>query len=166
MLYHQEPQKMLPVTRYHFVHQKHSYGMEDIQQQLQRYQSCKTIIKNHLQRLPAGTKVAFRGGGIHADKIMSLLPPDLEVVGVIERSVTERYDLHQRKIFPVAEIPNINVDVMIICSFRYRKEMKAELDNFCGEVIDFYDEFNQKGFRFSKPYYMLQMIDRWITIQD
>lgn len=155
--------KEIPVTRYFFKDEKNVVG--EIEAQLQRYKVCEKLIKERMEKIPKNAKIAFRGGGKHMDEFMQFMPNDREIVCVIEKNATQNFDLKNRKIIPLSQMHEVEFDTVIISSFGFRKEMKKEFIDFDGEVIDFYDIFEKKGYSLSKPYYMMKVFGKWRDIE-
>lgn len=156
----------IPVTRYNFKNGKHSVQLDKLYQSLEMIDKCEKIIKEEFDKLPDNAKIAFRGGGLHMEKFQKLMPKSMTVACVIEKSAVKNYDLQQRKIIPVSQIKQVEFDTVVICSLKYRKEMKQELlELFDGRVIDFYEIFKEKlGSDFEYPYYMIEYLDKKICI--
>lgn len=166
-LYQQNPEQKIPVTRYYFKKKKHSYNYQKVSEQIERYRHCQEIIQNELEQLPPEAKIAFRGGGIHMERIMALMPQNRNVVCVIEKNAAKNYDLQQNNTIPLSQIDEVEFDTVIISSFGYRTEMYQELQNvFHGKIIDFYDLFQKNGYQFKKPYYMIEVLENWVTLTE
>lgn len=162
----QKPNEKVLVTRYYFREGKHSINIKKIESQLLLIEKCEEIIREKFKKLSKNAKIAFRGGGIHMEKYLKLMPKELEVACIIEKNAVQEYDLKHRKIIPVSQMNQIEFDTIVICSFGYKEEMKAELEGkFDGEVIDFYDIINKElGIEFSYPYYMIKFFSKNIVL--
>jgi len=102
-----------------------------------RYWIAQYLIERDLK----GRKIVFRGGGKHTLEMLKFMnDQEYQVVGIVAESVVEEELLAYPKLI-MDDVKNMDVDVIVISSFRYREEMKADVLKYKTgmEVYDLYE---------------------------
>lgn len=131
--------------------------------------SCKNVSKDIFEyfskRILPRSVMVIRGGGLHTEKLLKIISPMLrmkQVEIVVMDKVPKDIELQDEcipVIFPSREIL-LSADYIVISSWKYRKELKNEVDEYCksneneGDVIDIYETLEIDS---SHPFYVNEM---------
>lgn len=110
------------------------------------------LLRDIITRIPEGSVVAMRGGGIHAADMLSALGEDaVKIRYVIDKNKESAKELegpglHFEIIVP-EEMRHKKIDIVIISVFRSREEIKKELmqQGEIYQIVDIYDLLEQRG---------------------
>jgi len=115
----------------------------------------KLLLCMFLKEMLSGKRVIIRGAGRHTDELIRLLPNDCEILGIVANEVrmsgVEGLEVYSS--FDVFE--NMDIDYVLISSYRYAEEMEAELyhTKYREKIFNIYEELEKKGIIFHKEFY-------------
>lgn len=122
------------------------------------YKKVVFLIKEFLCQIPKESKIAIRGGGEHTKYLLEILE-ELKYIDnitcIIDKEL-KQMDGTEYKCISVDDIYKYNIDVIIISSYQYRKEMTMELYNLdkVYEIIDIYDYLYLNNINIQGPFYL------------
>lgn len=164
----QKGENSIDVIRLNFYHNLHNIDYEDFKKQRIRFQKCCNIIRSTLEKLPENSVIAIRGAGEHTKKIMMEFPKNKKVSCIIEKRSDRNLTFRGYPIINEMEIDKYKINTIIIASFKYRKQIKKELEQKYIEqnikIIDFYEYFEREGLFLKKAYYFVKLGGKWITL--
>lgn len=98
-----------------------------------------------------GKTIAIYGGEEQAKVLIPLLPEDISITYVIDQAAKCEFGEH---IYPT-DIHNHKIDIVILCSWYFRKDMLYELhrQSYTGAVIDIYEELKQQKLYLCQPFH-------------
>lgn len=127
------------------------------------------IIRECVDSIPEGCRLAIRGGGIHTLQILMLLDEvqRKKIMYIIDRDkccVAGKYGI---KVITPDQLDEVDLDKIIISSYEHRTAWKNELKCFQNEeVIDIYDVFEKQGLICTKEFYKLNYITTDFMIEE
>lgn len=171
-----------------------SFGLYYIDTVYDKCNQAELLLKSLFKKNLAGKTLAFRGGGETACRLINLMENKNSLKYIIDRNPDNLYG--GIPIISPDEGKNVEVDCLVITSYKYGTLMKQEYSEFCGEIIDIYEYLNQKGlflksvfFSYDvrqnyveifydkqsfeketdlgkKKYYLMRLISRYVNIRD
>ncbi|MGF7143655.1 hypothetical protein HNQ56_002082 [Anaerotaenia torta] len=124
----------------------------------------KTILAD---AIPKKSSIAFLGVGDHTSEIISLLNNEYKIVSIFDKHLfqlkldgvdSSYYEQTEIPLLHSSEINNSKFDVLIISSFRYRQDMKNEIESkyplHTYKVIDIYENLAERGYYFDHPFFL------------
>lgn len=156
------------IKRFYFNNNAFNINYKDFEQQLETINNYKNIIKEVIQMIPNNYKIAIRGAGEHTLKILELIPENKYITCILERKSDRNCDFNGYKVIGMDKIGELNIDVIIISSFKYHQDIKNELNSLYKndkiKIIDFYSIFEEKGIKAKKPFYLAELGGKTIII--
>jgi hypothetical protein len=132
------------------------YHILDSYPEAKKYIIATKLIKQLFQEFPSDSIIALRGGGIHAEQILSVLEPNQrrKVRYIIDKNVDIQLD-NDISTISVDDISLYRIDVIIISSFMFQNDMEIELLNFSESfcVVNLYDYFQKYNLYCEKAFY-------------
>ena len=126
--------------------------------QKQFLQLRKVTIRKYLLGRLRGKKVSIRGAGVHTSELMKLVGDDLRIECIYDPNVSISVfkDTNIPIVNTIAELQKYKVDVILISSFKYRNDMKADMENLMGdiEIVDMYEELRAQGVDIDTEFYI------------
>lgn len=127
----------------------------------QSYVTRKYIVRDYLIDRLEGKSVAIRGAGGHTDQLLGILSDSVvNIICVWDKNVNADTYGGFPVVRNVTDTEMREVDAVLISSWKYRKEMKEDVieeiekNNIKGiEVVDFYEELQQKGIPIDSEYF-------------
>lgn len=131
------------------------------------YDSCADIIWKKWKEISEKKKIAIYGAGIHTQEIFRIIRQPQNLVCIIDQKGKGEV----RFGVPVinnSELEKYQVDVVIISSFKYRKEMRQEIQILYPniQIVDFYDDILKKGIQLQKVFYEGNPGDKYLEINQ
>lgn len=122
------------------------YGIYSIDNKYMLYNKICEILKEYVEGISDDKCIALRGGGEHSLMLLSGLEEAAEKIKYIVEKKNEKNDQFLQETIALKDINNYNIDIIIISSYKYRKEMKQELMDigYKSEIIDIYDLLEEK----------------------
>lgn len=119
--------------------QKHN---EQIEKNAVMVSNKKKLTQYLLQCELRGKRVLLKGAGLHSEELLKIVDKSIiNIVGIQDNRLTQKY-WHDIPVISKENICNNNIDVILISSYYYRKEMTEEMS--CYQDIDIYDIY-EKG---------------------
>ena len=114
--------------------------------------------------IPKGKKIAFRCGGEHTWELIKIIPDSINVQYIIDRSKDAVTNIPGYQYISPEELSSAGVDVVILSSYIYLKELREEAEQYPVNVsvIDIYKYLENNGIELSKAF--CEMDD--ITLED
>lgn len=106
------------------------------------------LVSMLLEKDLSGKKILFKGAGKHTIELLKLMEDKCyQIVGIIADEIKED-KLKKYKRISLNEIESIDADVILISSYKYRDEMKKELEAYVTkfEIYDLYENGIDKEF--------------------
>lgn len=104
-------------------------------------------------------RVAIRTGGIHSDRLLSMLSQKQRgcIHYVIDNNPECRCIKHNIPVVSTSEIPFSSIDVILIASLQLRDEFKAAAKEYPPgiQVVDLYDHLESIGLKCTTPFYSI-----------
>lgn len=114
------------------------------------------VIKELMKSIPDTSKIAIRGGGEHTLKLLELIPNNKNIIGIFDINNAYTNNTGVIKSYPVSDLIKYDIDIIIISSFKYRYEIRKELENNFNKsyiIIDIYDKLAEKGIVLDRVFY-------------
>ena len=116
-------------------------------------QQIHRIVQETIDRIPDGTRIAIRPAGKETKNLLKSYDfSGKNIVGIVNRSDIGS-DFCGYPCFTADAFSSEMCDCMIISAFRYRKEIKEEMEALHIPYIDFHDELEKQGIRLDVSYY-------------
>lgn len=113
-------------------------------------------IREIMKNIPDDSSIAIRGGGEHTAKLLELIPDTKNVIGIFDANSSYTNNSGRIRSYPSNALEDYEVDVVIVSSFKYRSEIRKELEGLETKeliVIDIYDELAKQGIYLEKLFY-------------
>lgn len=112
-------------------------------------------VKQKIISLTKGKKVAFAGAGEHTLRLLDLLNGEVEIGCIVAKE--HKYCFEGIPQLTYDQLPEQRVDVVVISSFEYRNDIRAELQNLPArtEVIDIYSELKKDGLSLVREFWVI-----------
>lgn len=108
------------------------------------------------RNIPQSKKIAIWGAGDHGNELIKFLPAkEKNIICFIDKGIGGiGEEIAHYPIYRPDMIKKLEIDLIIISSYRYRKEIAEEIKaNYKCEYIDFYHKLEEKGIVLKTPFY-------------
>ena len=122
------------------------------------------VIEKTFEQIPKDNIIAIRGGGIHTLRLLMLLDVDQRkrisyIIDINPDCVACKLGL---KVLLPKDLHSINLNYIIVSSYDFRKQWKAELSEQNTaktiSIIDLYEELAKEGIFCKKEFYKKEFI--------
>ncbi len=99
-----------------------------------------------------GKSIALYGAGKHTIEVLGIIGDKTKVKFIIAENNKENITG-----IPIIKLSNCDlteIDAILISSFRFREEMKNELIEYKGTIVDVYEMLSNNGIEFNKEFYI------------
>jgi hypothetical protein len=99
-------------------------------------------------------RVALKGAGYHTKEILKILQGRISFVCILDRAPVQE-DLFGIPVVTDPEAERFKPDIIVISSYKYRAEMKADLMKYylMADIRDPYEELERDGYLFFCEFY-------------
>lgn len=108
------------------------------------------LYKKYLMEQVVNKEIAIKGAGVHTKELLKILDSRVIVKYIISNSNKEKM---QFPILSNCESEEIDVDLILISSFKYREEMKKDLLLCSKKVVDIYEIMEKDGLCFKEAFF-------------
>lgn len=114
----------------------------------------KLLIHLYLKDRLKNKSIAIKGAGTHTTEILKLLDNEVDVKCIVVDKITDKY-VFPYPVITMNQLQDYQVDLVLISSYRYAKEMKEELRSMDStyEIFDLYEELASMGIVLEKEFY-------------
>lgn len=136
-------------------------GENDLLEEFRQRIHC--VIQEIIDRIPEGTRIAIRPAGKETKNLLASYDfTGKNIVGIVNRS-SFGDDFCGYPCFTADTFSSKSCDVVIISAFRYRQEIKEELEALQVPYIDFHDELEKRGIRLDVSYYDYELYTQLVV---
>lgn len=164
--------RMYDMIRYEYMRQKDDYDrklFEDREQYFalssmlrrQSFIERKYIVRSYLIQKLAGRCIAIRGAGIHTTELLKLFGGvDFSILCIWDKKSSDQFLGEYPIIKDVCELKKYGVDLILLSSWKYRREMaedareelrKNQMEEI--EILDFYEQLHKEGIPMDSEFY-------------
>lgn len=113
----------------------------------------KLVIKLLLEKKLYNKRIAIKGAGKHTAELLKLIGSSTSIACIAAREKVS--DIGSVNVVTDAELQNYQFDIVIISSYKYRKEMKEDLEKLSlnAEILDLYDYLAGEGLLLEREFY-------------
>lgn len=114
----------------------------------------KLLIHLYLKDRLKNKSIAIKGAGTHTTEILKLLDNEVDVKCIVVDKITDKH-IFPYPVITMNQLQDYQVDLVLISSYRYAKEMKEELRSMDStyEIFDLYEELALMGIVLEKEFY-------------
>lgn len=115
---------------------------------------CEVKLRELCESIPKDKIVAIRGGGEHTCELLKVIQHQINIKYIIDLELNDLiyYGDEYEYLLP-RDMEKYNIDIVIVSSFRYREEMKKELQEKGYDYIDIYDWLRKNNIYLNQPFY-------------
>lgn len=165
-------EQLYDMLRYEYLRQKDDYERQILTEREQyfalssmlRRQSFierKFIIRYYLMQKLAGRRIAIRGAGIHTTELLKLLgSADFSILCIWDKKITGQFLGDYPIIDNACELKKYGVDIILLSSWKYRREMAEDIKEQLREnqmddieILDFYEQLHKEGISMDSEFY-------------
>jgi hypothetical protein len=139
----------IPVLRLYL-----KYGVVDISIPEDGKGIVSNVVRCLCENRLKGKRIAIKGAGIHSLKLLKAMGDGFDVRCIIDKKKSERFSFPY-EIIRDEELPEYDVDTVVISSYIHRHDMKEDIKKLGREyeVFDVYDALEEMGFSLEKEFY-------------
>lgn len=148
----------IDVELFRLIQKYDIYATDPILKELYMYDYFAVTANEIINSIPEGKSIAVRGNGLHTERLFKVLGEEQKqrISCFIDKDygwIPEGRDIPN--IIP-EEIGDTNIDVIILSTFKWRKEFMAHLIDYMPriKVIDIYDVCERQKVFFEKEFYL------------
>ena len=110
-------------------------------------QQIRDIIQTSVDAIPAGARVAIRGGGAHTSRLLDAFDfTGKNIVGIFDRKKVAETQ-RGYPCYGAEELPKMDCGYVVLSSFYYRQELLEEARSYAARTVDIYGALEERGIR-------------------